>query len=552
MRRLLVRSTSNRRAGEASCSKPLTAGHHPRSKGVANWVCLPTARPAVSGELGVRTILLAPLFALILLLAHFPFLQLPYFWDEAGQFIPAALDLLHMGAWIPRSAAPNIHPPGVVMYLAAFWRLAGTSPLATRTAMLILAGFACLAAFLLSRELCRGTAGVPVFATLLLVCSPLFFAQSMLAQLDAPAMLFTSLALLLFVQDRMGPAVVASTALVLVKETGLAVALVFALWLIRERRFRDSAWFALPALALAVWIAALWHATGHWAGNAAFVRYNVADPLHVSRLLISLLRRLYYLFLADFRWIGTAAIVYAWRTTRLFASRSWHVAWVLIFTHVLLVTVFGGAVLDRYLLPVMPVVYTAMAAALALYSRPWRWICEMSLIGGVAAANWINPPYPAPFEDNLAFTDFIQLHQVAAAYLMRSYPSAQIQTLWPLTLELSRPELGFIGRPMAVCTLPDLNAPTLRTLKWDRLQVLVAFSRNWDPRYNIMHSVYLAQFWERVYSQPPDASREQVRALVRFPVARHFERRGQWVDIYVNPRYSEPTGFQRVHLAREK
>ena len=30
--------------------QPLTAGHHPRSKGVANWACLPTARPALSGE----------------------------------------------------------------------------------------------------------------------------------------------------------------------------------------------------------------------------------------------------------------------------------------------------------------------------------------------------------------------------------------------------------------------------------------------------------------------------------------------------------------------
>jgi hypothetical protein len=52
--------------------------------------------------------------------------------DEAGQFIPSALDILHGGAFIPHSATPNIHPPAVVAYLAAVWSLAGYSRLKAR------------------------------------------------------------------------------------------------------------------------------------------------------------------------------------------------------------------------------------------------------------------------------------------------------------------------------------------------------------------------------------------------------------------------------------
>jgi hypothetical protein len=94
------------------------------------------------------------LFAFVVFLSHAPFLRLPYYWDELGQFIPAALDIFHggfhAGAWIPHSTVPNVHPPGVMAYLAAFWMVAGCSPLSTRIAMLLVASVALLVAFLLA------------------------------------------------------------------------------------------------------------------------------------------------------------------------------------------------------------------------------------------------------------------------------------------------------------------------------------------------------------------------------------------------------------------
>ena len=162
------------------------------------------------------------LFGLVVFLSHAPLLHLPYYWDELGQFIPAALDIFHGGAWIPHSTVPNVHPPGVMAYLAAFWTVAGCAPFQTRIAMLAVASVAVLIAFLLAIELSRNVLGAPAFIAVFLLCvSPLFFAQAMLAQLDMPAMLFTCLALLLFVQNKVRPAALACTALVLVKETGL-------------------------------------------------------------------------------------------------------------------------------------------------------------------------------------------------------------------------------------------------------------------------------------------------------------------------------------------
>jgi hypothetical protein len=89
-------------------------------------------------------------FALIfvaILLLHLPLLRLPYFWDESGYYIPAARDLLLTGSLIPHSTPSNAHPPLVMAYLAACWKVFGFSQLVTRTAMLAVAAFSLLGVY---------------------------------------------------------------------------------------------------------------------------------------------------------------------------------------------------------------------------------------------------------------------------------------------------------------------------------------------------------------------------------------------------------------------
>lgn len=480
--------------------------------------------------------ILYALFAGVLIVTHLAMVSLPYFWDEAGQFVPAALDLLHDGAWIPHSTTPNIHPPAVPAYLAGVWRIAGFHPESTRIAMLALSAFGMLAAFLLAIELTREARGAPAFlAIAMLLLSPLFFAQSMLAQLDAPAMLFTAVALLLFLQNHVRAAAGVCVALVMVKETGAVVPAIFALWLAREGRWRDAAWFALPLAALAGWIVVLKRATGHWAGNGEFAAYNVWYPLHPVRMLATLARRLYFLLFANFHWVGTAAIVWAWRTTPLFRSRHWRIAGSLVGAHVLLFTALGGAVLNRYLLPVLPILFAAMAMALSMLPRLQKAIAAVVLLAGLGASNWINPPYPFPFEENLAFTDFLKLHRDAADYIAHWYADPVVQTAWPMSAELSQPELGFTPRKIRVRTLPDMTAETIAGIEWSTAQIVVVFSRSWDPRTSVLRTGPLAGMWERIYGFIPNATPEEARARIPFPNEASFARRGQWVDIYVNP-----------------
>src|SRR6202165_3307030 len=94
-------------------------------------------------------VVFAVIFVAIFLL-HVPLLQLPYFWDEAGYYVPAARDLLLTRDLIPHSTVSNAHPPLVLAYVALCWKIAGFAPVVTRTAMLLAASFSLVGLFRLA------------------------------------------------------------------------------------------------------------------------------------------------------------------------------------------------------------------------------------------------------------------------------------------------------------------------------------------------------------------------------------------------------------------
>ncbi len=475
------------------------------------------------------------LFALMVFVPHGPLLKVPYFWDEMGQFVPAALDIYQGGAWIPHSTVPNVHPPGVMAYLAGVWTLAGYSIASTRVAMLLVATGGVLAAFLLAIELCRNVRGSPAFmAVFLLGVSPLFFAQAMMAQLDMPAMALSCLVFLLFVQDRTRAAAVVCVGLVLVKETGLLAPLVCGAWLVYEKRVREAAWFVLPLLALGGWLAVLAMRTGHLFGNVEFARYNLYYPLHPVRLALALGRRLYYLFWQDFHWIGTVAMVAGWKRG-VFATRGWRIAWMMIWVHVLFLSVVGGAMLERYLLPVLPLVYAAMVAGMSIWRTPVRVVCEVGLLAGLIAGNFWNPPYPFPMDNNLAFTDFVELQQTAAEFVEHRYPGERVATVWPLTSALSRPEFGYVTHPVPVTSLEDFTAGSMDGAGWRRsARVLVFYPRTWEPAWSWTKVGTVRDVLRRFYNYEPELSGDELRRRGLQVVAR-WERRGWWIEVYETP-----------------
>ena len=124
-----------------------------------------------------------PVIFVALYLTHFTLLRLPYYWDEAGYYIPAAWDFFRTGSLIPTSTLPNAHPPLPSIYLALCWKAAGFYPEVTREAVLLVATLALLAVWRLAMRLV-GVASVAFWTVLLTGLYPIWFAQSSLAHAD--------------------------------------------------------------------------------------------------------------------------------------------------------------------------------------------------------------------------------------------------------------------------------------------------------------------------------------------------------------------------------
>ncbi len=475
---------------------------------------------------------LAAALAMLVLALHLPFLHLPFHWDEAGQFVPAALDLYRYGDLIPRSATPNVHPPGVMLYLAAVWKVFGFSIPATRIAMLLLAGTGVFLAFLLAVELCRATPGVPAFlAVVFLLASPIFYTQAMMAQLDMPAMVFTLLAFWLFLRDRCALAAAACAVLVIVKETGLLAPLVFGAVLLWEGRRRAALWFLLPAIPLLAWVAYVRSRTGNALGDEYFATYNLQYLLHPVRAAVAFVRRMYHLLFENFHWLGALSVLAAVWYANPFRTRGWAVAGLLTAAHVAAFSVFGGAILERYLLPVLPLVLIAIAAALSALPSLVSAAGSAALTAGLVLSHFWNPPYPFPYENNLAMVDFVELQQTAAHYLEQNYANARIATAWPMSEALRNKDLGYVSFGHPVIRLADFSPHSLDRVPRGAADVFVVFSREWNPPHNLLRIPAVEKFWRRFFGYQGQVSAGLIEARLGMKQVQMWSQRGQWIII---------------------
>ena len=507
-----------------------------------------------------QQLLLFALFFAGLMLLHAPLLRLPYFWDEAGYYVPAARDLYLTGTLVPQSTPSSLHPPLVMAWLALAWRVAGYSTLVTHTAMLAMAAFALLGLFRLARAVSNSR--IAWATTLLVGVYPVFFMQSSLAQVDLPAAGFTFWALVAFLEDRPWKMVAWFSLATLSKETAIvAPAALFAgQWIATEvakrRTGAPSRWaivpppnrrtrlihLLLPAFALVAWFAYHYAKTGHVFGSPDFFRYNVTETLNPLRIPLAFVLRLWQVLGYFGLYLLTLAGVLAmFRPPQSDGGvpRQRIAEWKLAaFAAVLLAYLFfmsavGGAELARYLLPVVPLVILAWVSTLWRRVRYWTFV-----VGAVAAAFvaglFINPPYGFSLEDNLAYRDYVVMHAQAASFLVLTNPNASVLTAWPASDELTRPWLGYTAQPFHVLRLEDFSAPQieLASLARGRYDVALVFSTKYQPSHPLLENWMAWQHLkERFFGYHHDLSPEEIAQRLGGKIIFQKKASGQWAAV---------------------
>ncbi len=485
---------------------------------------------------------------------HAPLLRLPYFWDEAGYFVPAARDLLLNGSLIPHSTLPNVHPPLVMAYLALCWKLAGFAPTVTRAAMLLVAAFALLGAFRLAELVANRE--VAIAATVCTGLYPVFFAQSSLAHLDLAAAGLTLWGLQAYLRDRRGQTAMWFSLAALAKETAILAPLALLAWellLPLLKRHDALRWFSrpswrrclallAPAAVLATWFGYRYWRTGNALGNAEFVRYNLLDTLNPLRIVIAGVQRMWQaagymnLFL-----LTAAAVLAMWfpplpdeggeRPRIAPAIQAAFLA--VVAAYVLALSVVGGAVLARYMLPVVPLVIIVCVSTLWRRISSWRLVVGIVCLGFVLGL-FVNPPWGFAPEDNLAYRDYVVLHEAADAVVSTKYAHARVLTSWPASDELSQPYLGYVKTPVRVLSMDDFSLAHMMAAADSRAQFDVAllFSTKYEPPRRLLGEW---PAWDRIKARffgyhrdlPPEVAARLLGGEIVF--AKRLG--GQWVAV---------------------
>jgi 4-amino-4-deoxy-L-arabinose transferase-like glycosyltransferase len=486
-------------------------------------------------------------------LLHVSLLRLPYFWDEAGYYIPASRDLLLTGSVIPHSTPSNAHPPLVMAYLAGWWKLLGYSPLVTRSAMLLISALALTGVFRIARRVANTE--VAIASVLCTALYPVFFAQSTMAHVDLAAAGLTLWGLDCYLNGRIPTASVWFSLAVLAKETAILAPVALLGWAVVcpyvSRSFRQSIclpefrWripLLAPFVTLALWYVYHYWRTGHVFGNPEFFRYNVQSTLHPLRILLALATRLWQVFGYLHLWVLT--LLMGWAMTRpalrdgdcerprislsiqfLFGAVT--------LTYVAALAIVGGAVLARYMLTVVPLLVIVATSTLRRRVRAWRWLVSLVCVSFMAAL-FLNPPYGFSPEDNLAYRDYILIHQDAERFLEARYPEARVLTAWPASDELSQTYLGYVERPMRVVRLENFTIDEISAAadERSRFDVALIFSTKYEPRHALLEDWSVWQkIKARFFGFHRDLPPAVVAQLLGGRTVFSEKREGQWVAV---------------------
>ncbi len=211
-------------------------------------------------------------------------------------------------------------------------------------------------------------------------------------------------------------------------------------------RPRRTLWatLLLPLATAGLWYAFHYLRTGFVLGNPEFFRYNLRETLRPSRIRFVMMIGLWYatahmnLFALT---VPAAVVAVARRDSSPSYGRQQgvpaaptYLLTAVVVGHVCAFSLLGEAALARCLLQVTPVVIILSVRALSHRVRRWPPVVGASVLG-FAAGLFGRPPYHHALDDNLAYRDFVVLHEKASKLIAASYPGSRIgRPFWPGSL----------------------------------------------------------------------------------------------------------------------
>jgi hypothetical protein len=107
--------------------------------------------------------------------------------------------------------------------------------------------------------------------------------------------------------------------------------------------------------------------------------------------------------------------------------------------------------------------------------------------------------------------------------------------MWPFTGAIQNPDFGYVDRPLQPVNLESFNLAELAALDRSSFDFLVVYSRQYPMQGSWLDIAPLDPLLRRLPGYHPQATEDELSAHGFLPLA-HWERHGQWIEIYAPER----------------
>jgi hypothetical protein len=324
----------------------------------------------------------------------------------------------------------------------------------------------------------------------------------------------------------------------------------------QKRNWRRSLSLLLCLAPLLVWFAYLRHRTGYFLGDPEYLRYNLSTTLTPFRVALAMLIRLWHLLGYLNLFVLTIFTAYAMSQAALLerdgsvrqriAIPVQLVLGVIIAAHVVALSVLGGAVLARYMLPVLPLVILICVSTLRRRLHHWVW-CIVAVCAAFVFALLTPPPYRIAPEDTLLYRDYVILHAQAEAEIAQRYPHARVLTAWPATDEMTRPFLGYVKKPMDVIRLENFSEAEMERAAHatGEFDIVFLFTTKWEPPRPLLQRLAFGEaLQKRFFDYHEDVTPERAAEMLGGRILRYENRNNEWVAIIAIERVEDARSFE--------
>jgi hypothetical protein len=127
---------------------------------------------------------------------------------------------------------------------------------------------------------------------------------------------------------------------------------------------------------------------------------------------------------------------------------------------------------------------------------------------------------------------FVRLQQRAAEFCEQQLRDRTIVSAWPFPDALRRPEFGYVTRPLRVRGIDNFDPDVVSKLAGN-VDVLVVYSRTWEPHWGVMRLDSVRRFLAEYYFYKPQIRPDEIQDRLGLTPLVRWDEGGQWIEIYV-------------------